>query len=86
MRAKVCQFATFVPESGSQLYHVPFDRCAGERGESAGQERFRDVVVRSRRKETSRGKARAGTPLVPARASQPCVPPLREARYQSFMK
>ena len=29
---------------------------------------------------------RAGTPLVPARACKPCVPPLREARYQSFMK
>ena len=29
---------------------------------------------------------RAGTPSVPARASKPCVPPLREARSQSFMK
>ena len=27
-----------------------------------------------------------GDPLVPARASKPCVPPLREARCQSFMK
>ena len=27
-----------------------------------------------------------GDPLVPARASKPCVPPLREGRYQSFMK
>ena len=27
-----------------------------------------------------------GDPSVPARALQPCVPPLREARYQSFMK
>ena len=31
-------------------------------------------------------ETRAGTPSVPARASQPCVPPLREARSQSFMK
>ena len=31
-------------------------------------------------------KTRAGTPSVPARALQPCVPPLREARSQSFMK
>lgn len=27
-----------------------------------------------------------GDPSVPARASKPCVPPLREARCQSFMK
>ena len=27
-----------------------------------------------------------GDPLVPARACKPCVPPLREARSQSFMK
>lgn len=32
------------------------------------------------------GVTRAGTPLVPARAFTPCVPPLREARSQSFMK
>ena len=31
-------------------------------------------------------ETRAGTPSVPARALQPCVPPLREARSQSFMK
>ena len=27
-----------------------------------------------------------GDQLVPARACKPCVPPLREARSQSFMK
>ena len=27
-----------------------------------------------------------GDRLVPARACKPCVPPLREARSQSFMK
>lgn len=27
-----------------------------------------------------------GDPSVPARTCKPCVPPLREARYQSFMK
>ena len=27
-----------------------------------------------------------GDPLVPARACKPCVPSLREARSQSFMK
>ena len=37
----------YVPDSDAQLYHGSFDRCAGERGESVGQERFRDVVVRS---------------------------------------
>ena len=31
-------------------------------------------------------ETRAGTPSVPARASQLCFPPLREARSQSFMK
>ena len=31
-------------------------------------------------------KTRAGPPSVPARACKPCVPPLREARSQSFMK
>jgi len=75
-----------VPESGSQLYHAPFDRCAGERGESAGQGRFRDAVVISGRNNDVRKKNAGGDPSVPARASQPCVPPLREARYQSFMK
>lgn len=34
-----------MPESGSQLYHAVFDRRAGERIKSAGQERFRDAVV-----------------------------------------
>ena len=36
---------SFVPESGSQLYHALFNRCARERGESAGQELFCDAVV-----------------------------------------
>ena len=76
----------FVPESGSQLYHVVFDRRAGERSKSAGQERFRDAVVGNGGNNDGARKTRAGTPSVPARAFTPCVPPLREARYQSFMK
>jgi len=45
-----------VPESGSQLYHALFDRCAGELCERAGQGWFRDVVVRSGR---NNGEARS---------------------------
>ena len=55
----------FVPESGSQLYHAPFDRCAGERGESAGQGRFRDAVVRSGRNNDVRKKNAGGDPVGP---------------------
>lgn len=75
-----------MPESDSQLYHALFDRCAGERGESAGQGWFRDAVVREGRNNDVRKKNAGGDPLVPARARKPCVPPLREARSQSFMK
>lgn len=75
-----------MPESGSQLYHVGFDRRAGERGKSAGQGWFRDVVIREGYNNDVRKKNAGGDPLVPARAFTPCVPPLREARYQSFMK
>ena len=75
-----------MPESGSQLYHAVFDRRAGERSKSADQERFRDAVVANRRNNDVRKNNAGGDPLVPARALQPCVPPLREARSQSFMK
>ena len=75
-----------MPESGSQLYHALFDRCAGERCESAGQERFRDAVVGKRHNNDVRKKNAGGDPSVPARACKPFVPPLREARSQSFMK
>ena len=75
-----------MPESGSQLYHALFDRRAGERGKSAGQGRFRDAVVREGCNNDVRKKNAGGDPLVPARACKPYVPPLREARSQSFMK
>ena len=76
----------FVPESGSQLYHAVFDRRAGERRDRPGQERFRDVVIREGCNNDVRKKNAGGDPLVPAHACKPCVPPLREARSQSFMK
>ena len=75
-----------MPESGSQLYHALFDRCAVERDESAGQELFRDAVVGKGWNNDVRKKNAGGDRVVPARASKPCVPPLREARSQSFMK
>ena len=75
-----------MPESGSQLYHALFDRRAGERNKSAGQEQFRDAVVANGHNTDVRKKNAGGDPLVPARACKPCVPPLREARYQSFMR
>ena len=75
-----------MPESGSQLYHALFDRRAGERIKSAGQERFRDAGIANGYNTDVRKKNAGGDPLVPARACKPCVPPLREARSQSFMK
>ena len=75
-----------MPESGLQLYHALFDRCAGEMCERAGQERFRDVVIREGRNNDVRKKNAGGDPSVPARACKPCVPLLRVARSQSFMK
>ena len=79
----------FVPESGSQLYHAPFDRCAGERDESAGQERFRDVVVGKGCNMMCARKNAGGDRVVPVgvglggatRAHQPPAPePLRSGR------
>jgi len=65
---------------------VVFDRRAGERSKSTDQERFRDAGIANRRNNDVRKKNAGGDPLVPARACKPCVPPLREARSQSFMK
>ena len=76
----------FVPESGSQLYHALLDRCAGRGAKVRVRSGF--VTQSSERGATTMcaRKTRAGTPSVPARACTPCVPPLREARSQSFMK
>ena len=52
-----------MPESGSQLYHALFDRRAGERGKSAGQGWFRDVVVREGCNDDVRKKNAGGDPV-----------------------
>ena len=54
-----------MPESGSELYHALFDRCAVERGESVGQEWFRDAVVGKGRDNDVRKKNAGGDPVGP---------------------
>ena len=47
------------------MYHALFDRCAGEMCERAGQERFRDVVIREGRNNDVRKKNAGGDPVGP---------------------
>ena len=54
-----------MPESGLQLYHALFDRCAGEMHERAGQGWFRDVVIREGRNNDVRKKNAGGDPVGP---------------------